>query len=524
MKKVEWKEEVLIDVLARTYEQIVLVDIESEKARWICGREQSEIHDYSKWCEEYMAKDYFGDDVTIFLQKIRLDAVSSTLTYEDDYVIEYSKKEDGDIRRKRLTMFWSQKETVLCLCFDDVTGEAAQAKREQELIARSLQVAYKANEIRQQFLDHMQQEMRDPLRGVDGMLDAALDAGEESCADYIAKAKECITKYFMMLEQLFAMSAIEKGELFVRDEVVMVDRMLEKVQLLLKEETAAKNIRLNMQNKTPKVNTFYLDRIHMTQLMYNLLASVMEGAGQGVEIGVEIAFEEDKETELFDMTMAVRGKGSIILPEKDQLGLGMPFVYRLVDCFSGMIRVTDAEGEGIEIEIRLPVQPVEKKEQSEAGIISHLVDHIKERDFSKYRALVVDDNEINRDITVALLRKFGLQVETAGDGQEAIDMLLASPGRYYQIMFMNPVLPNKTGFEATMELREMKRRDINDITVVALTPNGLRDERIRSLEHGMDYHIVLPQDEVELKEILIRELQDLGPRDEHEVFGFRVIK
>lgn len=524
MNSVDWKDEVLIDVLARTYEQIILVDSEDGTGQHICGRERTKILDCEHWCGENLAKGYFGDDENIFLQKIRMDSIAESLKYEDDYTIEYSVNEDGDIRRKRLVIFWGREKKVLCMCVDDVTREITEAKREQELIKRSLDAAHKSNEARREFLDSMRQEMREPLCGVGAMLELAMTEESELRDEYIVKARKCLEQYFFMLEQMFTMSDIEKGKLYVRDEVVMVDRLLEKLQFLLAEEMASKKICMETSNKNPRINTFYHDRIHMTQLLWSLLEVIVKGSEDGTKLDLEIGFDVDQELELFDLTISIHGTGKTVLEKSDSLGTGMAFVYRLVDCFSGMIDVSGENSDGIVVEIRMPVQPVEKKAQSEASIISHLVDHIKERDFSKYRALVVDDNEMNRAVTVAFLRKFGLQVETASDGQEAIDMLVASPGRYYQIMFMNPVLPGKTGFETTMELREMKRRDINDITIVALTSNGLRDERIRSLEHGMDYHIVLPIDEVELKEILIRELQDLGPRDEHEIFGFRVLK
>nr|MBQ8251979.1 response regulator [Lachnospiraceae bacterium] len=518
------KEEVLVDMLVRTYEQIVLIEVESGMGQWICGKNQTDISDYAQWCADNTAKDYFGDDLNIFLQKIQLDAVCEALKYEDDYILEYSKKEDGIVCRKRMKMFLCRKDTVLCICVDDVTHEVIEKRRERELVASSLDLAHRSNAVKEQFLYNMKQEMREPLQGVKGMLEEALSSEGDARTAYIEKAEKCVEQYIEQVEQLFVMSDIEKGELYVRDEVVMADRLLEQLQVLLAERASAKNIILKMNNKNPKMNTFYLDRIHITRMLWNLMSVMIKGSCEGSALDMELGFDVDEENELFDLTISVKGDGEVDLTDESPIGAGMDLVYRMVDCFSGVIRVSGENENRVAVDIRIPVQPVDKKDQSEAGIIAHLVDHIKERDFSKYRALVVDDNEINRDITVALLRKFGLQVETAESGQEAIDMLLASPGRYYQIMFMNPVLPGKTGFETTMEIREMKRRDINDITVVALTSNGLRDERIRSLEHGMDYHIVLPLDEVELKEILIRELQDLSPRDEHEVFGFRVLK
>ena len=123
-----------------------------------------------------------------------------------------------------------------------------------------------------------------------------------------------------------------------------------------------------------------------------------------------------------------------------------------------------------------------------------------------------------------LLERIGVQTETAEDGQQAIEQLLASDIGYYQVVFMDIQMPNKDGLEATMEIRKMERQDLADITIIAVTAHAFRNDRLCILEAGMDYHMALPLNQMELTEILARELLETDLQRESEVRGFRIIK
>ena len=107
-----------------------------------------------------------------------------------------------------------------------------------------------------------------------------------------------------------------------------------------------------------------------------------------------------------------------------------------------------------------------------------------------------------------------------GDAGQILKELSGS----YDLIFMDIQMPVKDGLEATMEIRKMERQDLSDITIIAVTAHAFRKDRLRTLEAGVDYHLTLPLNQMELTEILARELLENDLQKESEVRGFRIVK
>ena len=92
----------------------------------------------------------------------------------------------------------------------------------------------------------------------------------------------------------------------------------------------------------------------------------------------------------------------------------------------------------------------------------------KKIDYSKYRVLLVEDNELNREIAIELLSLIGIQVEEAENGARAVEIFKASPEQYFDLIFMDIQMPVMNGYEATRQIRSMSRQDAKDIWIVAM--------------------------------------------------------
>ncbi|MBE5881270.1 MAG: response regulator [Lachnospiraceae bacterium] len=518
---------VLISVLARTYEQIFLMEKTAQSGRLINTADGDVTVDYDVWCTNTCAKDYMGDDEKSFLKKISREMVLDALRYEDEYVVEYSAGAEGEERRMRFKAFFCLNDEIVCMTLSDITKEYLYVNAVAQFTDKCMDIAYECSAAKEDFFQHIEQQMKGPLYSMEGMLDEALEKEGEEKEAYIKDAKNCLMQYSSMLEQLFMKSAMEKGELELQEEVILTESLLGQIGRFVDEKAKEKRISFELKNLSPKTVAFVSDYKLIKMLFMYLVDVCMRYSKSEANVIGEVLFDCREETaedaEVFDLVFCFKADGmdavDMIAKEKKMF----TFCQRMADSLEGILHVDELQNE-TKITLRIPVTPADEEEAREKGIVTHLADSMHERDFSSYRALVVDDDEYRCQVTATKLERFGLSVDMAFGGQEAIDMLVAAPMRYYHIMFINPMLPDKSGYETTMELREMKRIDLNDITIVALTTNALRDDRMKALENGMDYHIEIPFDDIEMKEILIRELQDIGPDDEHELFGFRVIK
>lgn len=123
-------------------------------------------------------------------------------------------------------------------------------------------------------------------------------------------------------------------------------------------------------------------------------------------------------------------------------------------------------------------------------------------DYSRYRALLVEDNELNQEIAMELLSFTGIQVETADDGARALKRFTESPEGYFDIIFMDIQMPVMDGYEATRRIRALQRRDAQKVWIVAMTANAFVEDIRLSREAGMNEHCAKPVDPERLMEIL----------------------
>ncbi|MCI8992205.1 MAG: response regulator [Eubacterium sp.] len=115
-----------------------------------------------------------------------------------------------------------------------------------------------------------------------------------------------------------------------------------------------------------------------------------------------------------------------------------------------------------------------------------------EYDFTGKRVLVVDDHEMNRMVTMEILKPYGILTEEAADGREAIRKVYESPEYYYDLIFMDIQMPLENGYEATDEIRQMQREDVKNVPIVAMTANAFEEDKELAKQHGMKGHISKP--------------------------------
>jgi len=123
-------------------------------------------------------------------------------------------------------------------------------------------------------------------------------------------------------------------------------------------------------------------------------------------------------------------------------------------------------------------------------------------DYSNYRILLVEDNELNREIAIELISLIGVQVEEAENGARAVEIFKSSPEGYFNLILMDIQMPVMNGYEATKEIRKLPRQDAKDIWIVAMTANAFVEDIRMSKDAGMNEHLSKPVDVERLQEIL----------------------
>ncbi len=142
-------------------------------------------------------------------------------------------------------------------------------------------------------------------------------------------------------------------------------------------------------------------------------------------------------------------------------------------------------------------------EPEPSGTEKNVLNH----DFTGKRVLLVEDNELNREIATEILQMVGLEVESAEDGSIGVDMVAASEPGYYNLVLMDIQMPVMNGYEATCAIRTLNRRDARCIPIVAMTANAFAEDIQAAKSSGMNEHMAKPIDLERLMEVLGRWLR-----------------
>lgn len=128
-------------------------------------------------------------------------------------------------------------------------------------------------------------------------------------------------------------------------------------------------------------------------------------------------------------------------------------------------------------------------------------------DYSGKRILLVEDNELNREIAVEIIGSTGITIDTAINGLDAVHKVAQSEEGFYQIILMDIQMPIMDGYEATRQIRSLQRRDIAHMPIIAMTANAFSEDVTNAIKAGMNYHLAKPIDIVALMGILSKYLQ-----------------
>ena len=154
---------------------------------------------------------------------------------------------------------------------------------------------------------------------------------------------------------------------------------------------------------------------------------------------------------------------------------------------NGTIFVESKKGEGSVFTVEIPLEITDKRniqEKKYSGVNVNLMG---------VKILMAEDNDLNAEIAIVQLEELGIQVTRVSDGSEAVKIFFENPPETFDMIFMDIMMPNMNGFEATEAIRsDAERPDARTIPIIAMTANAFAEDVQASLDAGMNGHIAKP--------------------------------
>lgn len=366
--------------------------------------------------------------------------------------------------------------------------------------------AVRESRAKSEFLSKMSHEIRTPMNAIIGMTDIALSTEEGTPAinNYLKKIDSSSHYLLSLINDILDMSRIENGKMTTEETYIDLEKLITQIYDMIRIQTDRKGIWLKL-DKDIRHPHLLGDPLKLNQILVNILGNAVKFTAKG---GITLSVKETltKNDGTVNMFFSVKDTGIGISEEnQDRIfnsfeqadektmrkyggtGLGLAISSNLVSLLGGRLEVTSVPDKGSEFYFTLTMkitEPIPEEVNAAANEI----------DFSTKTILVVEDDDLNREIACTLLEDRCIKTETAENGQIAAEMFESSEVGHYDAILMDIRMPVMNGIEAAKKIRGMDKADASTVPIIAMTANAFDEDVKMSMECGMNSHLTKPID------------------------------
>ena len=403
-------------------------------------------------------------------------------------------------------------------------------------IENALSLAQEATEAKSNFLFNMSHDIRTPMNAITGFTNMAVKHidDREKVIDCLHKTQKAGAMLLSLINNVLEVSRIEAGHANLDEQPGDVFLSFANISTTMQELASTKDIRLTFSFGAVRDRFVYADFSRCMRIFVNIISNAIKYTPEGgsVDVYCEQVGEAKDGMGTYKYTITDNGIG---MSEEFQehiydqfsrertstvsgiqgTGLGMSVVKSFVDLLGGEISVKSRLGEGTTFTILLPFRLQDEAmytDPNSGEVVSSVEGNnnpTEEISFNGKNVLLVEDNELNREIALDILEEAGFVVDTAEDGDIAVEMMrkVSESGDYdyYDAILMDIQMPRMNGYEATRHIRELPPVG-HHVPIIAVSANAFEEDKRKSLESGMNDHISKPIDIQKLKETLAKYL------------------
>ena len=379
--------------------------------------------------------------------------------------------------------------------------------------------ARRANMAKTDFLRRMSHDIRTPINGIQGMLAIAdhFPDDPEKQQECRAKVKEASGFLLDLVNNILDMNKLESGAIVLEHKPFDLLEVLQEVNNIAEMNAGLRGIKVSVNHEKIRHRHLMGSPLHLKQILQNIDGNAVKYNREGGSISFstsEIACAKGMVTFKFVCSDTGRGMSREFLAHAFEpfaqedtsartaymgTGLGLPIAKQLAEMMGGTIEVESEQNVGTTFTTTIPFEIDTAYESRDP-----LKNPVSEGDVSGVRVLLVEDNELNMEIAKFILENAGMEVTTAFNGKEAVDLFAASEDHQFDLILMDVMMPVMDGLTATRTIRALERKDARKIPIFAMTANAFSDDIEASRKAGMNEHLAKPLDERTLMNVIRR--------------------
>lgn len=403
----------------------------------------------------------------------------------------------------------------------DVTEEKEREIAQDRNLRNALAAAEHANRAKTVFLNNMSHDIRTPMNAVIGFtaLATAHIDNKELVLDYLKKIHISGQHLLSLINDVLDMSRIENGSVRIEYTVVHLPDILHDLKTIIQESVHSKQQELYIDTQDVLHEDIITDKLRLTQVLLNISSNAVKFTPVGGTVNIRVSEKPCRRDGCTTVVFSVKDNGIGMSPEfREQVfdsftrehtvtengiggtGLGMAITKNIVDMLGGTIQVESEVGRGTEFTVMLECEisgttVKEEPDPEQREPLKNEKQKIRaeiQRRYEGKKVLLVEDNELNREIATAIMEEIGLDVDCVEDGTDAVNIMSSAEGRKYDLIFMDIQMPKMDGYTATREIRTLNDPKCANIPIIAMTANAFEEDRKKAIKAGMNAHIAKP--------------------------------
>ena len=478
--------------------------------------------DYEDNIRRYVGKDVLDEDKCLFDDICSIRQVKRIFFRKQMHYINYRVLRNGRVRYLQcLLVKPDNEENEFAVAFKDINEEKKLEIAQQQRLDEAVEEARRANRAKTVFLSNMSHDIRTPMNGIIGMTAIAASHVDdrERVLDSLRKIGMASKHLLNLINEVLEMSKIESGKVELKDEPFNLAELVESLVSMMNPQIEARSHTLELQVEELEHRHVLGDSLRLQQVFTNLMGNSVKYTPDGgvLKLAVsekpcdragcgcyEFVFEDNGMGMSEDYVQRIFEPFSRAEDQRvDKIqgtGLGMAITRSIVQMMEGDIQVESRLGKGsrftVTVYLKLQENGAGDEGTNGTGMDSSGGDEslagIESLDFSGRRALLVEDNELNREIAMTILETTGLAVEEAVDGKEAVQQVSQHGDGYYDIIFMDVRMPRMNGYDATCAIRAMGLPYCKTVPIVAMTADAFAEDVRAAKNAGMNEHVSKP--------------------------------
>ena len=389
-------------------------------------------------------------------------------------------------------------------------------EKQQNIIIKSVREANEAIKQRQDFISNVSHDIRTPMDSIIGFTELAKRNvhNPDKLIDSLEKISRASGHLLNLVNEVLDISKIDSGKSVVEEDMCSIHEIIDNVCQIMQHEIDQKKLKIETDYSMLDEDVLSCDVLRLNQILLNLISNAVKYSYEGGKITISvIQLSTDDESKIIN-EFHVKDEGCGMSPEflehvfepfardksspisAEGTGLGLTIAKSLTEIMGGQMEVSSELEKGSEFTAVIPLSIPQLTEiEEEQDIVIY--------DFKGRRVLVVDDNQLNREILVEALREEGFVVDEAIDGSFAIEKLRDSEPGTYELVILDLQMPVMDGYETIKIIRNFKESKVSEIPIVALTADALPEEKTRAFNCGANAYLVKPVDMPSLLKVLM---------------------